>query len=150
MPNRYEREIEDILRNLEQTEPKQSLGQKLSGRLKRKADYRTNIPKQGFPSLNLSISEWLLLTAVIAALIAGGYAYAQAEPSLFTGIVALIGALCLILVVLLPFFHTRRSTQSSRYGNVTPLRRSPFDGIRARWNIIKLRLRYRRNRGDHT
>lgn len=148
MPNKYEREIEEILRNLEQTEPKQSLGQKLSGRLRRKADYHTNIPKRNFPSL--SLGEWFLLTAVVAALIAGGYAYAQGGAGLFTGIVAVVGIVCLVLVALLPFFRVRRSTQSSRYGNVTPLRRNPFDSIRARWNIIRLRLRYRRNRDDNT
>ena len=35
MPNKYEREIEEILRNMERTEPKPGLGQKLGGRIRR-------------------------------------------------------------------------------------------------------------------
>ena len=38
MPNRYEREIEEILRNLESTDPKASLGQKFGERLRRKQE----------------------------------------------------------------------------------------------------------------
>jgi hypothetical protein len=43
MPNKYEREIEEILRNMERTEPKASLGKKLGGRVRRKSDSRTNV-----------------------------------------------------------------------------------------------------------
>lgn len=146
MPNKYEREIEEILRNLEQTGPKPGLGQKLSGRFRRKSEYRTPTRKPGFPSIHLSLSEWFLLIAVVAALISGGYAYALGEPTLVTGIVALAGALCLVLVVLSPFFRSNRSTQSTRYGNVAPLRRNPLSSIRTRWNLFLLKLRYRRRK----
>jgi hypothetical protein len=144
MPNRYEREIEEILRNLEQTEPKQGLGQKLSGRFRRKPEYRTPARKTGLPSIHLSLSEWFLLIAVVAALISGGYAYALGMPTFVTGIVALVGTLCLVLVVLSPFFGSKRSTHSTRYGSVTPLHRNPLNSIRTRWNLFILKLRYRR------
>ena len=146
MPNRYEREIEEILRNLEQTGPKPGLGQKLSGRFRRKSKYRTPTPKTGFPLIHFSLSEWFLLIAVVAALIAGGYAYALGEPTRVTGVVALVGALCLVLVVLSPFFRSNRSTQSTRYGNVAPLRRNPLSSIRTRLNLFLLKLRYRRGK----
>jgi len=144
MPNRYEREIEEILRNLEQTEPKPGLAQKLSGRFRRKPHYRTPTSRPGFPTIRLSPSEWFLLIAVVAALISGGYAYALGVPTLITGIVALVGTLCLVLVVLSPFFRSNPSTQSTRYGNVSPMRRSPLSSIRTRWNLFLLKLRYRR------
>ena len=144
MPNKYEREIEEILRNLEQTEPKPGIGQKLSGRLRRKSEYRTSTRKAGFPSINLSVPEWLLAIAIAAALVSGGYAYAQGEATVVTGIIALVGALCIVLMVLSPFFQSNHSTQSTRYGRVTPLRRNPLDSLKTRWNLILLKLRYRR------
>ncbi len=144
MSNRYEREIEEILRNLEQTEPKPGLGQKLSGRFRRKSEYRTHTRKPGLPSIRLSLAEWFLVIAVVAALISGGYAYALGEATVVTGIVALVGTLCLVLVVLSPFFRSSRSTQSTRYGNVAPLRRNPLNSIKTRWSLLLLKLRYRR------
>src|SRR5215831_4769608 len=126
MPNKYEREIEEILRNMEQTEPKPTLGQKLSGRMRRKSGNRSHTPKRSLPSFSISVPEWLLVIAVVAALIAGGYAYAQERATIVTGIVAVIGALSLLLVMLSPFFSANRSMQSTRYGNVTPIRGGLF------------------------
>ena len=154
MPNRYEREIEEILRNLETTEPKPGLGQRFGERLRRKPDYRVKPPRRSFPSLHLKTSEWFIIFAVIAALIAGGYAYAVG-PNIVTGIFAIVGAVCLVLTVLSVFISrsrqsrsSRYSASSSRYGKVTPLRRNPLSSIATRWNLFLLKLRYRR-RKDH-
>ena len=151
MPNRYEREIEEILRNLETTEPKQGLGQKFGQRLRRKPEYRVKSRRRGFPSLNFKMSEWLIIIAVIAALIAGGYAYANnGNATVVTGVLAIVGVICLILMVLSPFLLRSRSRQSSRsigYGNVTPLRRNPLNSLVTRWNLFLLKLRYRRKNG---
>ena len=57
MPNKYEREIEEILRNMERTEPKASLGQKFGGRLRRKSDQLRN----GWSHLNRWVEEQHLL-----------------------------------------------------------------------------------------
>ncbi len=153
MPNRYEREIEEILRNLETTEPKPGLGQRFGKRLHRKPDYRVKPPRRSFPSLNLKASEWFMIIAIIAALISGGYAYAVG-PNIVTGIFALVGAVCLVLTVLSAFSsrsrssrYSRNSAPSSRYGNVTPIRRNPLSSIAARWNLFLLKLRYRRKKG---
>src|SRR5215467_1417153 len=108
--------------------------------MRRKSGYRLNTPKRSLPSFSLSVPEWLLVIAVIAALIAGGYAYAQERATIETGIIAVVGALCLLLVVLLPFFSANRSTQSTRYGNVTPLHSGLFHSLRSRWNLLLLRL----------
>ncbi len=148
MPNKYEREIEEILRNMERTEPKANLGQKFGGRLRRKSDQRMNARKRGSLSFNFSLSAWLLIIAWGAALIAGGYAYAQGEPSLITGILAIVATISLIVIVLLPFLSRRYPAQSSRYGNVTPLRRNPVGSLATRWNLFILKMRYRRRR-DH-
>jgi hypothetical protein len=149
MPNKYEREIEEILRNLEQTEPKAGLGQKFGERFRRRPDRRMNTRRRSFLSFNFGVAEWCLIIACSAALLAGGWAYAQQEANVYTGILAVIGAVCLALIVLIPFlYRSRYPTQSSRYGNVTPLRRNPLNSLTSRWNLFLLKLRYRRRR-DH-
>src|SRR5437588_3035687 len=151
MPNRYEREIEEILRNLEATEPKPGLGQKFGERRRRSPAARSRPRRRGFPSLNFGLSEWFIIIAVVAALIAGGYAYANnGIATVVTGVLVIVGVICLILVVLSPFLLRSRSRQSSRsigYGNVTPLRRNPLNSLVTRWNLFLLKLRYRRKNG---
>ena len=148
MPNKYEREIEEILRNLEHTEPKARLGQ----RLRRRSDVRVNRGKLSLPSFNFGISEWCLLIAWIAALVAGGWAYAHSSiiasgADIITGSIAVVGAICLLVVVILPFVsRSSYPRQTARYGNVTPLRRNPLSSLSTRWNLFLLKLRYRRRK----
>jgi hypothetical protein len=146
MPNKYEREIEEILRNLESTEPKQGLGQKVGERFRRKPTNRIRSSRRAVPWPHFGTSEWLVVIAVIAALIAGGYAYANdGQPTVVTGILAIVGAICLLLLALSHFiFRSSRSSPSSRYGNVRPLRRGPLNSLMTRWNLFVLKLRYRR------
>ena len=150
MPNRYEREIEEILRNLEHTEPKPGRGQKLSGRTRPNPGSRSPVYQRRFFSRSFSLTEWLLIIAVVAALASGGYAYLQDAPSIFTAILAVMGVVCLVLVALSQFLFQPRRPQSVRHGNitVTPLRRSFFDRIKTRWNLFRLRGHYRR-RNEH-
>jgi hypothetical protein len=143
MPNKYEREIEEILRNLERTEPKPGLRQRFGGRLRRRSDSRMHMPK---PSFNLGATEWCFIFAWGAALFAGGWAFAHGADFV-TGALAVIGVACLAIMVILSFMsHTRYPTQSSRYGNVTTLRRNPLSSLTTRWNLFLLKLRYRRRK----
>ena len=147
MPNRYEREIEEILRNLETTEPKANRGQKFGERTRHKPPVRQR--KQPVPSLNLRVTDWFLLIALVTISIAAGFAYANGGANTITGIVALVGLVCLILLALSSFVsYSRSSTQSTRYGNVTPLRRNPLSGIATRWQLFRLKRRYKR-RNEH-
>jgi hypothetical protein len=149
MPNRYEREIEEILRNLEQTEPKQGLGQKFSGRLRRRSGPQRSVRQQPFFSFNFSAGEWLLIIAVLTALVAGGYSYLQGVADILTGILATVSIGCLILVALSQLITRPQGAQSVRYGNVTitPLRRNPFSQFKTQWNLFMLKIRYRRKNG---
>ena len=149
MPNKYEREIEEILRNMERTEPKPGLGQKLGGRIRRKSDSRSNVRRRGELSLHFGVSEWCLAIAICASLLAGGWAFAHGGADIFTGIIAVIGAACLGIVLILPFMsRSRYPRQSGGSGNVTQMRRNPLNSIATRWNLFMLKLRYRRKR-DH-
>ena len=149
MPNRYEREIEEILRNLEHTEPKSARGQRSSERIRRSPSQSPRIRQRRSVSLTFSTTDWLLITAIVAALIAGGYAFTlnSAGPGgIFTPILVAISLVCLILVALSYYLFRPRSPRSVRFGNttVTPLRRSFFGNIKTRWHLFILKLRYRR------
>ena len=149
MPNKYEREIEEILRNMERTEPKQGLGQKLGGRMRRKTDSRSNVRRRRNLSLQFGVSEWCLTIAICASLLAGGWAFAHGSADIYTGAIAVIGAACLGIVVILPFLsRSRYPKQAGGSGNVTPIRRNPLNSISTRWNLFMLKLRYRRKK-DH-
>ncbi|SRR6266567_60213 len=145
MPNKYEREIEEILRNMEASETKSGSGQ----RARRKPDARKRPRVRGLSFPKFKATEWFIIIAVVAALISGGYAYANnGIPTVFTGILAIVGAICLVLVVLTPFLlRSRQSSQSPGYGNVTPIQRNPLKSIATRWNLFLLKLRYRRKDG---
>lgn len=98
MPDKYEREIEDILRNLKRNEPKAR-------------GYRPGI-RSGKSMLPFNFSEWCLVIAVIAALASGGWAYANSGGNLVTGLIALIGMICVALVALSSFMVRHNSTSS--------------------------------------
>ena len=139
MSNKYEREIEEILRNLERTEPKRGFGQR---RVPRKPRER-----RGMISIRLSFAEWCLIIAAAAAMIAGGWAYA-AGANVITGAIALIGLVCIALVALSHYItQPRYSSPSTRYNNVTSLHRNPLSRLAASWHLLMLKLRYR-NRND--
>lgn len=138
MPNKYEREIEEILRNLERSQPRTGFGQRVGGRMRRGVGVRRSMP-----AIHLSFSEWCLIIAGAAALAAGGWAYTNGG-NLITGILALVGLVCVALVALSSFLVGRRPASSSmRYNNVTPLRNNPFRRLTARWHLLMLKLRYR-------
>jgi hypothetical protein len=140
MPNKYEREIEEILRNLERTEPKRGFGQRVSERMRRKPHARRSM---SLP--RLSFAEWCLIIAFAAALAAGGWAQAHGSGDIITGTIALIGALCLVLVAISNFLvKPRRQSPAARYNNVTPLRSNPLRRMMTRWHLLMLKLRYRK------
>jgi hypothetical protein len=149
MPNRYEREIEEILRNLEQPESKSrsrpGLGRKFGDRSNQKPGYGMNMRKPRL-TITLSPSERFLLMAIVSALIAGGYAY-LVKKDIISLFFALVSVISLILLIWSQFrVRPARRPSSTRYGNVTitPLRRDPLSTLRTRWNLFKLRMRYRR------
>ncbi len=149
MPNRYEREIEEILRNMDQPESKSKpgSGQKFGKRFNRETDFRMRM-RQPRLTLTLSSSERLLLIAIGAALIAGGYAYLR-KPDIISVVFALISVICLIVLIVSQFqTGAPRRSRSVQYGNVTitPLRRDPLNTLRTRWNLFKLRMHYRRKK----
>ena len=100
MPERYEREIEDILRNTERTRPKQSLRERLH--LGRPGGARRPEPMRSRSARTdrhraLSTSEWCFLAGILLGLAAGGIAYASGGSTLLTGTLAVLAFLCILL-----------------------------------------------------
>lgn len=146
MPNKYEREIEEILRNLDQSAPKPRLSQ----RLRRRPAGRPRGRQRSLPAFNFGLSEWCLIIAWVAALIGGGWAYAQHSSTgagdLFTGSLAVLGLACLVLVVILAFLPQSRYPGQVRAGNVTRIPRKPLNGLSTRWHLFQLKRRYQRRK----
>lgn len=143
MPNKYEREIEEILRNLERSESKTGFGQRVSGRMRHRTGARRSM---SIPQLNFS--ERCLAIAIIAALCAGGWAYAHDSGDLITGVIALVGAVCVALVALSSFLaRPRSSSPAGRYPNVTSIHKSPLRRLGASWHLLMLKFRYRNRKG---
>jgi hypothetical protein len=150
MPNKYEREIEEILRNLDQSAPKPRLSQRL--RRKTAGRPRPHVQRPSLPAFNFGLSEWCLIIALVASLIAGGWAYAQHSTDgagdLFTGSLALIALGCLLLVVIRAFMPQSSYPGQSRAGNVKAIRRNPLSGLSTRWNLFLLKRRYQRRKDE--
>ena len=143
MSNKYQREIEEILRNLESAGPKASRGQKFGESFRRRPGSRPQSRGWNYFLLRLKPTDWFIVVAVVAALIAGGVAYVRG-PGFITGIIAILSFLCLLAAILSPFV-SRPSTRSyTRDGNITRLRFNPFRGLATRWNLFLLKRRYRR------
>jgi hypothetical protein len=142
MPNRYEREIEEILRNLEHTEPATS--RKSSERPRPRTVPRPRPRPKNNISFSLSTVEWFLITSIVLALLSGGYAYI-AGPNIVTGVIA-IGSFLFLLLVAFSHFVLRPQNRAARsnYGNVTRIRRGPISNFRSRIHLMRLKMRYRK------
>jgi hypothetical protein len=158
MPNKYEREIEEILRNMEQTEPRPSLRDRLNMR-KRRPPKRPEMlrPRTASPPvrLTLSASEWYFLVGLLLGLIAAAWAYVHdGEGTPLTGFLAVLGFLFVVAGMIVAWRErTRPIYNTGTWRGERPTRERslprPLRALVTRWKIMRLRLRYRRRRkGD--
>ncbi len=143
MPNRYEREIEEILRNMERTEPRQGFGNRI------RAFNRTRGRSRSGMRLSLNRMEVLVLIGIALALAGTGVAYYQQAPVLVSGVLALLGFAFVVIGLVLAWSMRFRgpSVSPGWRGNVVdmrPRRRNPFSIIATRFRILRLKLRYSR------
>jgi hypothetical protein len=155
MPNRYEREIEEILRNMERTEPKPSFRERLHMRMRGQARRPERMrPRPARPSIHLSFttSEWCFIVGIFLGLVAAGIAYTNGIGNVLTGFLAVLAFICVIMGIITPWRESRRPYSGRNwYGEPTPRKRSlprPLRMIVTRWKIFRLKMRYRRNRGS--
>lgn len=141
MPHKYEREIEEILKNMQRNEPETDVRERSRG-----------FPRSaGGPGLRtgLSTSELLLLLGVAFAL-AGACAMwfdGNKGGTLISGILGLVGFALFVAGLIVAFQASRRPPPPAWRGNVVEMkthRRGPLDEIATQLRLLRLRLRYRR------
>ena len=148
MPNRYEREIEEILRNMDETEPRQRLGDRIRA-FNRRAP---RSPRPRGPRTRLTRSEVLFVSGIVLALIGAGIAYYNQQAGIVSGIVSGAAFLVLLAGLIVEYrFRFRGYRSPSPWGgtviDITPRRRhNPFSAIATQFRIIRLKWRYWRNR----
>lgn len=149
MPDKYMREIEEILRNLDRTEPRHDLGERVTP-FKRPAMRRPRVSL--LPSLELPVM--LMLLGIILALVGGALAYYQMYPSLVSGLIALGGFTLFVAGVALGWwarfrgvsFPTRSLRRPPRSDNVVrmrPVRSNPLSKLLTSIRMRRARKRYR-------
>ncbi len=161
MPNKYEREIEEILRNMDHTETKTSIGNRIRSFNRPRPRARRSWPAP------LNRTEILLLLGILLALAGAGLAYYFQSVYIpgtgfsLSGIVALAGFACIVVALVLawrdrfrglkPTIPANRTWRgASDESNIVEMtaRRGPFSGITTRVRLFRLKMRYRRTRGS--
>jgi hypothetical protein len=177
MPNKYEREIEEILRNMDRAEPKPGLGNRIRA-------FNRPRPRrpQRFGSFGLTACEVFLLAGILLILLGAGlrYFYGGNQPTFgilagdaLSGFVALLGFVLFVVGLVIGWRNgftggripstnwrstsnytnvTSASNGTSRESKVVRLQthrnRNPFSAIATRIRILRLKMRYQRIR-DH-
>jgi hypothetical protein len=146
------REIEEILRNLEGTEPQHELGERIRP-FKRPAARRPRGPRVSWrPHLELPVT--LILLGIALALVGAGLAYYQLEATLVSGLIAFGGFLLFVAGVAFGWwarfrgvsFSTRRARRSPSSDNVVrirPVRSNPLSRLTTSLRMRQMRRRYR-------
>jgi hypothetical protein len=152
MPNRYQREIEEILRNMERTDPKQGLGDRIRAFNRPSPRPRPRLLRTRF-AWRLGTSETLLVVGVALALAGAATVYYFSSHVLVSGLLGAAALGCL-LVGLIVGWAARFSSRGAagwrgRSLDARPGRpaRMPFRGIVTQFRILQLKWRYRRFRG---
>lgn len=156
MPNKYEREIEEILRNMERTEPPR---QGLSDRIRAFNRPRPR-PQRGWRT-PLNATEALFVISILLALAAASLTFYLQQVVIanlpvigditVNGILALGAFIALVAALFRGWrdrFRIGSSTPSWR-GNVVDMRprRNPFNALMTQFRIFRLKFRYWRTRG---
>lgn len=145
MPNRYEREIEEILRNLDRTEPRQGLSERI------RSFNRPRAPKRREIRTPLSRGELTTLLGIVLILLGAGITFTSNHTSLLSGAIGLAGVVVLVLVLVQSWTGIisgarRTAVWRDNVVDMRPPRRNPFAAIATRFRIFRLKLRYRRRR----
>lgn len=148
MPNRYEREIEEILNKMEESEPRRGLGDRI------RPLQRPPTRARSLPRFHIAFVELLMLISIFLMLIAVGIAYFIGAADVVTGTIGMV-ALVLFVVALVVGWRDRfrpplkSQWRGNTYVEVTPIRRNPFNAIATQIRVIRLRMQYRRAQRDN-
>lgn len=148
MPNKYQREIEEILRNMERTEPRPGLG----NRIRAFNRPRERTPRQS--RIATPSSEVLMLLGIVLALIAAGLKF-EASGDMLIGpvpvnaVLAIVGFVCLAAGLVVgwrgrfrPLSTYKPTTWRTENIIELPRRRGPFSALATQVRILRLKVRY--------
>jgi hypothetical protein len=151
MPDKYMREIEEILRNIEGTEPRHDLGERI--RPFARPARRVRGPRVSWiPHLELPVT--LILLGIALALVGAGLTYYQTEASLVSGLIALGGFTLFVMGVALGWWARfrgvsvsarpiRRPPSSDNVVRIRPVRSNPLSRLATSIRMRQMRRRYR-------
>lgn len=149
MPHKYEREIEEILRNMEQREPQRGMGERVRQLSRQPTVHRA--PPRRRPRFSIGS---VMVIGIVLALVAAGLEYYFGQAGIVTGALALAALVCILIALLVSwserFVGTRapRSPRSRAILEPTPIglrRRGLFSEVATQFRIFRLKLRYWRN-----
>ncbi|HEX8997020.1 MAG TPA: hypothetical protein VF812_13415 [Ktedonobacterales bacterium] len=149
MPNRYEREIEEILNKMEESEPRRGLGDRI--RPLQRPPSRARSRSQ----VHVAFPEMLMLISIVLTLIAVGVAYFLGAADIVTGAIGMVALLLFVVALIVSWRDRFRPPLKSQwhgntYVEVTPIRRrNPFSAIATQIRVIRLRMQYRRSQRDN-
>ena len=146
MSNKYEREIEEILRKIDDGRPP-SVTERLKALNQRPTPIR---PRRNGPTIRTE--TWLVAGFVIAFLAKIARWILQPTGGLadtVIGIVVLVGFAMIVLTLILSWVNGNRAPSAGWRGTNLGQggrgpNRGPFSNLRARWNLFRLRMGYRR------
>lgn len=141
MPNRYQREIEEILSRMEESEPRR--GDRIRP-LQRPPTRARALPRWRIPFVEL-----MLLLSIALTLVAAGLAFYDGAPNLITGIIGAVALILFVVALIVGWRDRFRPQQTSQWRGashtvVTPLRRNPISALVTRIRVFRLRMQYRR------
>ncbi len=171
MPNKYEREIEEILRNMDRPEPKTGLGSRIRA-------FNRPRPRRARRAwdIGLSASEVFMLVGIAVIMLAAGLAYfwGDHQPELLLGTpvvawISIVGFAVFVAGLVIGWRHgfnsgragtpswrgpnftaSTASNPGTTDGNVVRLNsrrnRNPFTALATRIRILRLKMRYQRLR----
>lgn len=155
MPDKYMREIEEILRNIERTEPRHDQGERI-----RPFARPSSRRRRDFALPHLEPAVTLLLLGIALALAGSGLAYYQTTPTLASGLIAVIGFALFVAGLAVAWwarFHgvsssparsLRRRPSTDNVVRIRPARSNPFSRMMTNMRMRRMRRRYR-NFSDH-
>jgi hypothetical protein len=148
MPNRYEREIEEILSRMEESEPRRAFGDRIRP-MKRPPSRARSLPSFHFPFVHV-----LMLVSILLVLVATGITYFEGSANLVTGIIGSIGLVLFVVALVVGWRdrfrpHKKAQWRSPSYVEVTPIRQNPISMLMTRIRVFRLRMQYRRAQRDN-
>jgi hypothetical protein len=155
MPHKYEREIEEILRNMEQSEPRRGPGERI--RSMPRPTSSAPRPRGRFGSRMRGTSlEVLMGTGILLALVAAGIAY-TAGPGLLSGVLAIVAFSLFAFSCIANWMEHAQGSRAPRVWRGTPVDRAEptpismhhrgfFSEVATQLRILRLKWRYWRSR----